>query len=335
MKQITLNNYEAFLLDFAEGRLTSEEMEMLFDFIHAHPELEHELEELAIEPILKTNHIANKSKNKLYRDTQLDERANLYIACAEGIATKQELDYVNKLTAEQPAVNTELRLYRAIKFNATNESVFSRKELLMQEAPVRLMPWIYKLSGVAAVVVGIWLGIQFLPQAEPNYALHVLRLTDLPEDNLTPVNSADLNPPIPQSISTTNNDFESMDLVSLTQQEVENPNMTDVVTEEQALYMPTKHSHSLFIEQNLQAELMKLNIKPADIKYDEDNNPYFLIGMNDKQKNDVNFEPLIQKVTILIDEKVEVQKDQHAFYIRVGRFTVSFVKSIFNKNEEE
>lgn len=340
MKQITKNNYEAFLLDFSEGNLSPAEMEMLFDFINSHPELEHELEDLERGPVLLTSHIGNKSKGKLLKDAKREDLYNLVIASTEGVATPQEKNYLKELVKQDSSLNTEIALFNQIKLKAISQDKFSRKELLIKDAPVRVMPWVFRIAGVAALFVGVWLAINFNQNLPAEYVGQQL-YDDMssPQDNASRVVQANVseNNESALPVLVSDNNFvsnkkepvvQSLDNVE-TSKSVVKENESEFV----ATYLPTKNTKSLFIEENLSAELVKLNISPEDIKYDENNNPYFLIGMTEKSSEGNNVEPLIQKVTILIDEKVEVKKENDAFYVRIGRFTVSFVKSIFNKNE--
>ena len=338
MKQITKNNYEAFLLDFSEGNLSPAEMEMLFDFINSHPELEHELEDLERGPVLLTSHIGNKSKGKLLKDAKREDLYNLVIASTEGVATPQEKNYLKELVKQDSSLNTEIALFNQIKLKSDSQDQFSRKELLVKDAPVRVMPWVFRIAGVAALFVGVWIAINFNQNLPAEYVGQQLYdNADNTQENAVGVIQTNTSNESTVPVQVSDNNFTSneKDLVVQSTEYVEMPKSIEKESESEfiATYLPTKNTQSLFIEENLSAELVKLNISPEDIKYDENNNPYFLIGMNEKSSDGNNVEPLIQKVTILIDEKVEVKKENDAFYVRIGRFTVSFVKSIFNKNE--
>ncbi len=338
MKQITKNNYEAFLLDFSEGNLSPAEMEMLFDFINSHPELEHELEDLERGPVLLTSHIGNKSKGKLLKDAKREDLYNLVIASTEGVATPQEKNYLKELVKQDSSLNTEIALFNQIKLKSDSQDQFSRKELLVKDAPVRVMPWVFRIAGVAALFVGVWIAINFNQNLPAEYVGQQLYdNADNTQENAVGVIQTNTSNESTVPVQVSDNNFTSneKDLVVQSTEYVEIPKSIEKESESEfiATYLPTKNTQSLFIEENLSAELVKLNISPEDIKYDENNNPYFLIGMNEKSSDGNNVEPLIQKVTILIDEKVEVKKENDAFYVRIGRFTVSFVKSIFNKNE--
>lgn len=336
MKQITKNNYEAFLLDFSEGNLSPAEMEMLFDFINSHPELEHELEDLERGPVLLTSHIGNKSKGKLLKDAKREDLYNLVIASTEGVATPQEKNYLKELVKQDSSLNTEIALFNQLKLKSDTQDQFSRKELLVKDAPVRVMPWVFRIAGVAALFVGVWIAINFNQNLPAEYVGQQLVYDggDVQEGVVGINQTNDKTESVRAVLVSDNNPVSNKKEPVVNSTEfVETDKNIEKETEFVATYLPTKNTKSLFIEENLSAELMKLNVSPDDIKYDENNNPYFLIGLDNKVVSENNVEPLIQKVTILIDEKVEVKKDQDAFYIRIGRFTVSFVKSIFNKNE--
>ena len=67
MEKIDLHNYEAFLLDFLEGRLTGEQTQALQAFVVLHPELGIDLQQEAL-PVIQPEAEQATFKNELYHE---------------------------------------------------------------------------------------------------------------------------------------------------------------------------------------------------------------------------------------------------------------------------
>src|SRR3954471_2967016 len=97
MSRITLNNYEAYLLDFSEGKLNAEDIRQLDEFFKIYPELDlrSETKELPELSILDESfeEKAGLLKTEVYLE---DERVLSYL---ENILTSEETSvFENELT---------------------------------------------------------------------------------------------------------------------------------------------------------------------------------------------------------------------------------------------
>src|SRR5688572_29585267 len=67
MSGLNLDNYEAYLLDYAEGRLSPEEVAFLREFAHSHPELDIDLEDLVLPQLSQSSEVFENAA-QLYKD---------------------------------------------------------------------------------------------------------------------------------------------------------------------------------------------------------------------------------------------------------------------------
>jgi hypothetical protein len=331
MKHITLHNYEAFLLDFSEARLTAEEMELLFDFIAAHPEIECDLEELESTPVLLTSHVPNKKKHTLFKDTHAEGIADIMIAVSEGVATNSEKNYLDELIAHDSNLKNELAAFSSLRLTPATNRVFSRKEFLLQEAPIRVLPWVWRIVSAAAIFAFLWVAIDFTEDRNESYAF--IPIVDLSGEqsisNEQPVSSRkrDLNV----------NSFVATNMVpthlEISESISKNGLQEPVKQRDDKIVLPTLSVSD--IGSMRPGNPVDVPASPKNDSSSRRIEPQYLMGLDDVEEPTVqSAEQLINKITIKIDEKVEVKKENNAFYVRIGRFTVSFVKSIFSNKGE-
>lgn len=349
MKRITRNNYEAFLLDLSEGRLSPELAEELFDFLSDNSDLEADLEEMDTTPVLLTSHVPNRRKNTLYKEESEENLLNLIISVTENVAQPNEEKQLSVMIEKNEQCRDEYKLMRSIALKPGAEE-FSRKALLMQEAPVRVMPWLLRFSGVAAAVLFMWtffrsdnpslyssermayvneggvstrdVGGQFVAEELPDVGSEKLLNEEIvigDGGKNTPQNSI-------------NSGEEKM--VWLADNTLDNARTNYM---EDAALPRLKQVDNITLDQHLNTDVIALQTEtlqqektPADISEE----PSYITAMSEEQE-DLKSSSLVNKVTIKIDESVELKRENDAFYVRIGRFTVSFVKSIFSKNNKD
>ena len=146
MSSVTIHNYEAYLLDLAEGNLSEEQQLELELFLIQHPELNYALDEqisthLIPEEILFHSKSSLKKHNK---DLLSDEQLISYV---EQIANEQERAFVELSCANNPELAHELKLYKATIVEADKTILFNYKDELKKQpkliwfhfAPVELV----------------------------------------------------------------------------------------------------------------------------------------------------------------------------------------------------
>ena len=350
MKRITRNNYEAFLLDLSEGRLSPELAEELFDFLSDNSDLEADLEEMDTTPVLLTSHVPNRRKNSLYKEESEENLLNLIISVTENVAKPNEEKQLSVMIEKNEQCRDEYKLMRSIALKPGAEE-FSRKALLMQEAPVRVMPWLLRFSGVAAAILFMW---TFFRSDNPSlYSSERMAYVNEGEVSTRDVGGqlvAEGLPPDVTSENLLNEETVIQDGGKNTPQNSINSGEEKMVwladntfdnartnyTEDAALPR-LKQVDNITLDQHLDMDVIALQTEiPQQEKtlVDISEEPSYITAMSEEHE-DLKSSSLVNKVTIKIDESVELKRENDAFYVRIGRFTVSFVKSIFSKNNKD
>lgn len=158
MSTVNKYNYEAVLLDFAEGRLSAKETDDLFDFLAAHPGLQEDFD-AALEMISLDNtaEFSFSKKNDLIKDETSDFQQLLIIAHVEGVASQAEGEKLQALQTSNPALAQEVIVFAKLKMLADEQIVFSRKNKLLQENTLRFSVWLHRTTYAAAAVLLLFL----------------------------------------------------------------------------------------------------------------------------------------------------------------------------------
>lgn len=333
MNRITRNNYESFLLDLSEGNLSAESMEMVFDFFESNPDLAFELDELEAGPRLQTTYIVNKRKNTLVKDKNEDQLLDLIIAHTEGIATQNESTYLLGLAVDSPSITSEMKTFSSLKLVPETSEKFARKALFMHEVPMRSYAWIYRSLAAAAVVFLVWMLLpreitvnSILADQEQINPAEVSPLDGLEQPTESSLkNNAAIQ--LPLVVASSNTRFEEVNLT-------EQPDVSIWVDlEEQPVRLHTAKI-SQVSTQKVKAKLQIPEEKHMESTPYSDRNPGLLALQESERTLETGLQ-LGNKFSVIIDEKFTLAKEDQAIYLRVGRFTVSFVRSIFKRNTNE
>lgn len=178
-EKINIENYEAFLLDYVEGRLSEADQQALFAFLKAHPEIDAELE-LEEGPEITTGGDAGlpesfKSSLKREESTQLPLKDHLMIASVEGQLSKSEETQLQALIEEDEALLKELSYYQQTKLKAAKEQFPNKAELMRDKKVRRIIPlWAYTAAAAASILAFIFFnaylkGDQLYQPRSPQY----------------------------------------------------------------------------------------------------------------------------------------------------------------------
>jgi hypothetical protein len=157
-KKINIENYEAYLLDLAEGKLSYADEKALIQFLARHPELEVDLEEL---PVLEAEvHALDSSfKTALLKNpaSGLSERDHLMISSIEGQLSVEEERSFRDLLQDEDA-QKELAYYQKTKLAAASIVYPDKDQLLKKES--RVVPlWTMISSIAAAILLMLYMGL--------------------------------------------------------------------------------------------------------------------------------------------------------------------------------
>ncbi len=153
MSKINLNNYEAFVIDYFDGKLKGEEAHALKTFLLMHPELDLNLDE---EPILLENETVNyEGKQSLKANFNND----LVIGFLEGKLNKDENNIAESLLLNNTLFKKELDLYKHTIAVPDAQVVFENKNLLKRKGKTIVFSTAFYMRIAAAVILlaGLWM----------------------------------------------------------------------------------------------------------------------------------------------------------------------------------
>jgi hypothetical protein len=130
MEKITLHNYEAYLLDFSEGNLNSDEMNALKTFIAFHPELAIDLHDLSL-PSLSETDVKAEFKNSLKRLSKCVSEEDLFNYLEGNLSPKQRTE-MDANFVENPQLIKELENFQRTILSADKTLVYTEKSKLLK-----------------------------------------------------------------------------------------------------------------------------------------------------------------------------------------------------------
>jgi len=130
MLPVTIHNYEAFLLDSAEGNLTREQQLALDVFSACHPELAVDLEGIG-QAQLSSQKSVYPNKKHLKKVASDLVTAGEFIAYIEQELSPEKESFIEKSCRLNPPLAHELSLYRNTIAIADLTVVFDEKQALM------------------------------------------------------------------------------------------------------------------------------------------------------------------------------------------------------------
>lgn len=155
MIKITRHNYEAYLLDAAEGNLSLEMTAELLLFFENHPQLKEDIdsfEELKLTP-LSTGF---DNKEDLKKGTITAENYEQYlVAEIEGESTTIQSEELSRVLTKNKRYQKEFEFYKKTKLVAP-EIVFNGKEQLKRKER-KIIPLYWWASSAAAILLGFFL----------------------------------------------------------------------------------------------------------------------------------------------------------------------------------
>jgi hypothetical protein len=165
---ITIDNYEAFLLDFIEKRLDAESTKALRNFIAQHPELGSWEDLTESLPELETQAISYPYAESLLKPEivaygGIDEHNYMeyFTAWHENVLNAAEKASTIHFIRLNPALEADFRLAGMVYLEPDATILYPDKELLLKNAPVVSMLtsktlWVAATIALLLTVVGIW-----------------------------------------------------------------------------------------------------------------------------------------------------------------------------------
>ena len=165
---ISRENIEQYLLDYAEGRLSPARAGELLAFLSANPDLMPLLEQCDPGTNLDKDVITFPGKDNLKKDirpTANISAANAddwMIASIEGLLSQEEEEELTRFISLNPGLQYDMDKYRASRLTADTAITFPAKQRLRKKTPLlplRLLAW--TVPAAAAAVVMLFIAIRF------------------------------------------------------------------------------------------------------------------------------------------------------------------------------
>jgi len=194
---INIHTYEAFLLDYIEGRLTSHQTAVLKTFVARHPELGTWDDLVSPLPVVSAHKIVFDQKNNLFQAEleasdlpEYSKRDELFISHYEGIATKIDVATIEKLRAESSEANRDFELFGNVYFQPEADVHYPATRKLFKSAILPFQGLTRTLSYAASIVLLLglgwwWIGNDSFKNAEKPQIALVNEPTEQPSTNVS------------------------------------------------------------------------------------------------------------------------------------------------------
>lgn len=157
---ISKNNYEAYLLDYLEGRLSNDEALLLQQFILENPALGNWEEMCGELPVLSPSTMVFADKEQLLKQEikpfkKLNESNynDFFISFHEGLLSANEQQELEAFLQLNPFLNADFDLYKKVYLNVDEELKFIGKQKLLRKAPVFTIGFIRNISVAASLLL--------------------------------------------------------------------------------------------------------------------------------------------------------------------------------------
>lgn len=192
--KISINNYEAYLIDYMDGRLNDAEIRQLKAFcVQNHIDFEELTEDL---PVLESTDDTFDEKEYLFKNKIVpfgsineDNYEERFIAYQELILDGEEEREVEEFADKNPFLLKDLRIYGNCRLEPDTAIVFKDKENLKKKAVI--FP-LYAKIAAAVAVIAVLFGLFWLPKNEDDNANQQPVLVELkPEPSENILNSSE------------------------------------------------------------------------------------------------------------------------------------------------
>jgi hypothetical protein len=178
MSRINLDNYEAWFLDFFEGRLDAAQTDEMFQFLERYPKLKAELKNFEIIPLqpepidFDEKSILKGEADELLNDKNLQLKPNQNIqfsnknslkkpavceedifALAEGEITGSQAEALKSIIQQDVVLSQELAAFRSARLQPDNTIRYPHKAALKKGTSI--IPLFVRYASAAAVLTGI------------------------------------------------------------------------------------------------------------------------------------------------------------------------------------
>lgn len=157
---INLNNYEAYFLDYYEGKLGPGQMDELMAFLEEHPELKDvfgEYEEVLLTD-LENEEVVFDAKQDLKKSLLITQSnyEEYFVASIENQLNDHERQQLDLFLAANPSLRNELELFKRTKLIPDLSIVYPGKEELKRGQKRPVLWWYYGAAAAVALLFGLF-----------------------------------------------------------------------------------------------------------------------------------------------------------------------------------
>jgi len=158
MENLTRNNYEIWFLDYLDGQLSNEQLEILLDFLELNPDLKEELREVSRVSLVAG--VESFDQKELFLKSSADILGiaaidQLCIARMESDLPGEEARLFDARLEEDSELNRKYTAFRRTLLNPSASVIYPHKKDLRKKTVV-FTPWFITAISSAAVVLLVW-----------------------------------------------------------------------------------------------------------------------------------------------------------------------------------
>ncbi|HET9055442.1 MAG TPA: hypothetical protein VFN30_01215 [Chitinophagaceae bacterium] len=185
---INRNNYEEFLLLYADNELTSSDRQIVENFLESNPDLKAELQ-LLVDTKLPAEPVFFNNKSVLYKKgafVTAENYESYFLLYADNELSPDENVETEKFAASSPQLQKEFDLIQLTKSEVDKTIVFANKSVLYKrEEPSKIIRISWLRISAAAVTVGfiLYSGFLFLNKKSTHNISPIVKKQTLPASN--------------------------------------------------------------------------------------------------------------------------------------------------------
>lgn len=176
MIEVNLNNYEAYAIDYLEGRLTGEDLSVFESFLINHPKIKDELDSFNPEILSFESNVEFDLKTDLKKEALLSEDINLnnyqtyFIAFHEGDLSDKTREQINDFIRLNPVMEKEFEAYAKMRFAPDKSMRFPLKRQTKKSTPVRALYRGLRIAASVVILLGMGWYVKQLNKDEQQYS---------------------------------------------------------------------------------------------------------------------------------------------------------------------
>ena len=175
MIKVDLHNYELFALDYAEGRLVSDDLSAFMEFLENHPEIKDEIDSINSEIFGFNSNAEFDYKTDLKKEALLSEDINndnyqtYFVAFHEGDLSENTKEKVIEFVKQHPDKSREFESFAILKFTPDKTIHFPIKSQVKKTTPIITLFRGLRVAASVAIILGIAWYFSQLNEVEQQY----------------------------------------------------------------------------------------------------------------------------------------------------------------------